>query len=142
MKLSELYDEVKKELKIDGSELSIEALRTPDIHNKYNKMLFSEKLALKKLNRQWDQLYRDRWEYYRKKSDPEVYEKKPLLKKIMDTDVKIYLAADDELQDLQAQIDSKEELIDFLKRTMDSIAMRQWLIKAANDNNRYLSGEK
>jgi uncharacterized HAD superfamily protein len=142
MTLLELQEQVKKDLKIDGSELTLAAIKTPDLHNRYNKMLFSEKLALKKLERQFSILYLERWEYYRKKAPDEIYEKKPLLKKIMDSDVKLYLNADDEIQALQAQIDGKEELIDFLKRVMDNVVMRQWLIKAANDNNKYLSGEK
>jgi len=142
MTLKELQEQVKTDLKIDGSELTFEAIRTPEIHHTYNKMFMTEKMAFKKLEREWDQLYLERWEYYRKKAEPEVYQEKPLLKKILDTDVKYYLAADEELQELRSKMDNKEELIDFLKRTMDSIAMRQWLIKAANDNNRYLVGDK
>jgi transcription elongation factor GreA-like protein len=102
----------------------------------------SEKLALKNLERQWDKLYLERWEYYRKKSEPDVYEKKPLLKKILDTDVKLYLAADDELQNLRFQMDGKEELIDFLKRTMEQISQRQWHIRNAIENYKFLNGDK
>jgi hypothetical protein len=142
MTLNELEIRVKKDLKIDRGELSYEAIRTPDIFNDYNKMIFHEKLALKDLERKWDILYLERWEYYRKKAPEEVYQKEPLLKKIMDSDVKIYLNADNELQNLRKQIDGKEEIIDFLKRTLDNIANRQWLLKAANDNNKYLQGEK
>src|ERR1039457_5695859 len=102
MTLQELQDKVKKDLKIQHDELVYEAVRTPDIHHEYNRMLMTEKLALKKLERDWDILYLKQWEYYRKKSDPEIYDKKPLLKKIMDTDVKLYLAADEELLNLRA----------------------------------------
>jgi predicted ATPase len=140
MTLSELQDEVKKDLKIQGDELTFESVRTPEIHHKYNKLIMSERLALKKLERQWDALYLQQWEYYRKKSDPEVYQKKPLLKKVMDSDVKLYLTADPELQQLRAQIESKEELVDFLKRTMEQVAQRTWLIKNALDNYKYLNG--
>lgn len=142
MTLSELQDQVKKDLKIQGDELVKEALRTPDLHHKYNKLLMTERLALKKLERQWDVVYLQRWEYYRKKADPSVYEKEPLLKKIIDTDVKLYLTADNQLQALRAEIDGKEELIDFLKRTMDHVIQRTWLIKNANDHMKYLGGEK
>jgi hypothetical protein len=142
MTLSELQDQVKKDLKIQADELTFESVRTPDLHNTYNKLIMSEKLALKKLERQWDVLYLQQWEYYRKKSDPEVYQEKPLLKKVMDTDVKLYLAADPDLQNLRSQIESKEELISFLKSVMDQIAQRNWLIRNAIEYLKYLGNEK
>ena len=77
-------EQIKKDLHIEHDELNYEAIRTPAIHHTYNKMLMGERLALKKLEREWDVLYLSRWEYYRKKSDPEVYEKKPLLKNTTD----------------------------------------------------------
>jgi hypothetical protein len=142
MTLTELQDQVRADLKLDSSELVYESVRTPDIFHKYNKIVMTEKLALKKLERQWDILYLQQWEYYRKKSPEEVYEKKPLLKKIMDSDVKLYLASDPELQELRAQIESKEELVDFLKRTLEQIASRQWNIRNAIEYLKYLGGEK
>jgi hypothetical protein len=60
----------------------------------------------------------------------------------MDSDVKLYLAADTELQELRTQMDAKEELIDLLKRTMDQIAQRTWLIRNAVDYLKYLGNEK
>src|ERR1035437_1927906 len=131
MTLQELQDKVKKDLKIQHDELVFESVRTPNIFHEYNRMIMTEKLALKKLERHWDEVYLQQWEYYRKKAPEEVYEKKPLLKKIMDTDVKLYLASDPELQELRAQIESKEELVDFLKRTLDQVSSRQWNIRNA-----------
>jgi hypothetical protein len=142
MTLKELQDGVREDLKIQGDELTFEAVRTPDIHHKYNKMLMAERLALKKLEREWEQLYLQQWEYYRKKADPVIYEKKPLLKKIMDSDVKLYLASDEILLEHRAKMEGKEELIDFLKRTMEQVAQRTWLIKNALDNYKYLQGDK
>jgi hypothetical protein len=142
MTLSDLQAQVKVDLKIQNDELNFEAVRTPDIHNTYNKMLMSERLALKKMEREWDVLYLKQWEYYRKKADPEVYKEKPLLKKILENDVKTYLPGDPDLQSLRAQIESKEELIDFLKRVMEQIAQRTWLIRNAIDYLKYLGGEK
>lgn len=131
MTLTELQDQVKEDLKLSADQLAHDAIITPDIHNKYNRMLMREKMALKKLERKYNVLYLQQWEYYRKKADPEVYEQKPLLKKIMDSDVKLYLAADEKLQELQAEIDAKEELVEFLKRVMEQINQRTWLIKNA-----------
>ena len=37
MKLSELQDEIDRDLKIDDSELDLESIKTPQLHNKYLK---------------------------------------------------------------------------------------------------------
>jgi hypothetical protein len=140
MTLKELQEQVKKDLKLSPDNLAIESLKTPDIHWTYNKMLMSERLALKKLEREYKTLYKERWEYYRKKADPEVYEKEPLLKKIMDSDAKIYLAADGQLSELQEKIDSKEELIEFLKRVMDQISQRQWIVRNSIEYLKFMNG--
>ena len=142
MTITDLQNQVKQDLKLNGDQLNFDAVMTPDIHNTYNRMLMAEKLALRKLQAEWDRLYLQRWEYYKKRADPEVYLEKPLLKKIMDTDVKLYIAADPEMQVLRAKIDLKEELIDFLKRTMDQIAQRVWIIKNSIDFLKYLGNEK
>ena len=54
-------------------------------------------MAFKKLEREYDTLYLQQWEYYRKKAPESAYIAKPLLKKILDSDIKIYLAADPEM---------------------------------------------
>lgn len=140
MTLLELQEQIKHDLKLNGSELFEESLRTPDLHNKYSKILMVEKMALKKLEREMNVLHLERWEYYRKKSNPQVYEEKPLLKKILDTDVKHYLAADSEILTLQAKIDAKEELVEFLKRTMDQIMQRNWNIRNAIEFYKFTTG--
>jgi hypothetical protein len=140
MTLKELQDELKQDMKLDSSDLSSESLRTPDLHNKYNRSLFQEKLALKKLKREWDVLFKDRWEYYSKKADSEVYEKKPLLKKILPNDLKIYIAADSEMQNLKARIELKEELVEFLERAMDAIMQRNWIIRNSMEFLKFTNG--
>ena len=58
MTLGELQAQIKLDLKIDPSDLVHESLvRTPEIHWIYSKMLMTEELALKKLNREYKTLY-------------------------------------------------------------------------------------
>lgn len=143
MTLGELQMGIKADLRIDPSDLIMESVvRTPEIHWTYSKMLMTEELALKKLNREYKTLYLQTWEYYRKKADPEVYVDRPLLKKVMDVDAKNYIVADPDILELQAKIDAKEELVSYLKRTVDQINQRQWLIKNAQDHLNYLAGGK
>lgn len=140
MKLSELQEQIKTDLRIDPDDLAIESARTPDIHWSYSKMLMTEKLALKKLQADMKELNFAKWEYFTKKADPEVYKDKPLLKKIMSTDVKQYICVDREVLDLQARIDGKEELIDYIARTLDQVSGRQWIIKNIIEHRKFLAG--
>ena len=49
MNIEELYDEVEKDLKIDDTELDLESIRTPQLHNKYLKLYTKHSLQLKRL---------------------------------------------------------------------------------------------
>jgi hypothetical protein len=141
MTLSELKEQIQEDLKLHADRLNYDAIATPDIHNKYNNLYRRERVALKELQREWDVLYLQQWEYYRKKADPEVYEKKPLLKKIIDTDAKYYLAADPILQEQRAKIEAKEELLDYIKRALDQISQRTWLIRNYTEYLKFQNGD-
>ena len=107
MRFDELQQMVDADLKIDDTELDLESIKTPQIHNKYLKFYTQFCLQLKKVRDERKSLYRDKWEYYTGKSPPEVYQEKPFDLKILRTDVPIYLDADPELQ----EIGQKEEYI-------------------------------
>ena len=47
MNLEEIQDLVEKDLKIDDTELDIESLKTPQLHNKYLKLLSKFNLLLR-----------------------------------------------------------------------------------------------
>ena len=38
MNIEELYNDVERDLRIDDTELDLESIRTPQIHNKYLKL--------------------------------------------------------------------------------------------------------
>ena len=77
MDLNELQNEVDRDLKIDDTELDLESIRTPQLHNKYLKYYTKFSLQYKKAKDDYSALYKFKWEYYTGKSDPEVYQAKP-----------------------------------------------------------------
>ena len=77
MNIEELYDEIEKDLKIDDTELDLESIRTPQLHNKYLKLYTKHSLQLKKLQDDYKVMYRLKWEYYTGKAPPEVYASNP-----------------------------------------------------------------
>ena len=100
MDLNELQNDVDRDLKIDDTELDLESIRTPQLHNKYLKLYTKYSLQLKKAQDDYKILYRSKWEYYTGKADPDVYQEKPFDLKILKADVAIYLDSDKEIQEL------------------------------------------
>ena len=91
MDLEKLQELADKDLKINDSELDLESLKTPQLHNKYMKHLTKFKLMLSKSESDYRTMKREKWEYYTGKAPAEVYATKPFDLKIMRTDLDKYL---------------------------------------------------
>ena len=97
MTLEELQEQVDKDLKINDTELDLESLKTPQLHNKYLKHYNNFKLLLTRAESDYKILKRVKWEYYTGKASPQVYQQKPFNLKIMKSDIDKYLESDEEL---------------------------------------------
>jgi hypothetical protein len=69
------FDSIKKmaanDAKIDGTELDIESIKIPQLHNKYLSMMQDEKLSLRQMLSKQSTLIRLKWEYYTGKMSEE-----------------------------------------------------------------------
>jgi len=140
MDLEQLQELVDKDLKINDTELDLEALKTPQLHNKYMKYLTKFKLMLSRAESEYNNLKREKWEYYTGKSPAEVYALKPFDLKILKTDIDKYLDSDEELQRQKQKVDYLQTTVDFLDRTIRQISNRGFLIKDAIDWRKFTSG--
>ena len=140
MDLEQLQDLADKKLKINDTELDLESLKTPQLHNEFMKHLTKFKLMLSRSESEYNILKRNKWEYYTGKSDASVYAEKPFDLKILRTDIDKYLEADDELQKAKQKIDYLSTTVDFLDRTVRQISNRTFTIKNAIDWRKFTSG--
>ena len=140
MDLEQLQLEVDKDLKINDTELDLESLKTPQLHNKYMKHYTKFKLLLTRTEDELRTMKRDKWEYYTGKADPSVYQAKPFDLKIMRTDIDKYLEADEDLQKLSQKIAYLITVVDFLDKTIRVIVNRTYTIKNAIEWRRFTSG--
>ena len=140
MTLEELQELADKDLKINDTELDLESLKTPQLHNKYLKHLTKYKLLLSRSETEYNILKRNKWEYYTGKAPAEVYREKPFDLKVLRTDIDKYLEADEELQRLKQKVDYLNTTVDFLDRTIRQIANRGFAIKNAIDWRKFTSG--
>ncbi len=140
MTFDELQALADKDLKINDTELDLESLKTPQLHNKYMKFHNQYVNLLKKAEQELARLTRDKWEYYTGKADPTVYQQKPFNIKLLKPDVDKYLKSDDELIKLEQKVTYIQSVVDYLDRTVKIISNRGFQIKNAIDWRKFTSG--
>ena len=140
MDLEKLQELADGDLKINDTELDLESLKTPQLHNKYMKHLTKFKLMLSRAEGDLYNTKRELWEYYTGKADASVYAQKPFDLKILKTDIDKYLNADEDLQRLSQKVEYLTTVIDFLDRTLRQITNRTFTIKNAIDWRKFTSG--
>jgi len=140
MTLEELQDLAEKDLKINDTELDLESLKTPQLHNKYMKHLTKFKLMLSKAEAEFAQTKRTLWEYYTGKADASVYAQKPFDLKILKQDVDQYIQSDDEFIKAKQKVDYLSTIVDYLDRTIRQIQSRDWNIRNAIEWRKFTSG--
>ena len=140
MTLEELQEQVDKDLKINESELDLESLKTPQLHNKYLKHYNNFKLLMTRAESDYKILKRVKWEYYTGKASPEVYKQKPFNLKIMKSDLDKYLDSDEDLIKSKQKIEYLETVVNYLDRTLKIVGGRDWQIRNAIEWRKFTSG--
>ena len=141
MDLNELQNDVERDLKIDDTELDLESIRTPQLHNKYLKHYTKYSLQLKKAQDDYKELYRIKWEYYTGKADPSVYQAQPFDLKILKSDVGIYLDADKDLQGFGQKEAYLAAVVTYLEKVLREINNRNWTIRNTIEWKKFIHGE-
>lgn len=143
MNITEITELWKSDSEIDRTELGNESLKIPKLHSKYYNLFIQERLTLKKLEGDYKQLYRVKFEYYNgilSEEELEEYGFQPFALKVLKTDLPIYIESDKDLQTLQAKIAIQKEKIEFLESIIKSLTNRGFQIKSAIDFMKFQHG--
>ena len=140
MDLEQLQEQADKDLKINDSELDLESIKTPQLHNQYLKHLTKFKLMLSRAESELHIVKRGKWEYYTGKADSTVYVEKPFNLKILRQDVDKYIDSDEEVIRAKQKVDYLNTVVDFLDRSIRQITNRTFTIKNAIDWKKFTSG--
>ena len=100
MTLDELKKMVAEDMVIDDTELDLESLKIPQLHNKYLNLYTDEKLKLGSIQSEVKALVRVKWEYYTGKLDEDELKElgwEPFQYKILKSDIDKYLESDSDL---------------------------------------------
>ncbi len=143
MNLDDIKKMVEKDSVVDQTLLDQEALKTPQIHSKYLNLLNDEILRFKKLETEYKQLFRLKWEYYTGKMNKEELNRlewEPFQHKILRQDVHIYLDSDTELCLIRDRKSYSETKVKYLEDVIKSINNRNWHIRNAIEWRKFMHG--
>ena len=144
MTFDELKEQVQEDLKIDSTELAIESVNTPQIHNKYLLFLKKYKEALAEDERTLRVMRKYKWLYYTGKLSKEELDRfkwEPFDLNILKTDVDRFIDADDDVIRLERQITEKKELVSYLDGVVKIVGNRQWNIRSAIEWIKFSHGQ-
>jgi len=137
MTIEEIMDMWLQDAKIDDVELDRESLSVPNLHAKYLKILYSEKLKLRKFNIQKKTLVKVLTEYYKgdlnNPEDLKEIQREPWSRTVLKQDLSSYVDSDDEMIKLFTKIAYQEEVVSILEDILKSINNRGFHIKSAID---------
>ena len=147
MNLDELKAQWVNDCEIDDIELDTASLEVPKLHAKYQDLLTSKILVLKKYQTNYNTLLKDKWLWFNGKMDDARiqqlgWEPDPFNGlKIMKSDLQIFFNADTDLQELNAKIEYLKVTVDFLKECMQNITWRHQTIKNTIDWRKFMAGQ-
>ena len=143
MRFDDIRSMVSKDMVIDDSELDLESLKIPQLHNKYLNLFHDERILLRKLEADKRELIRDKWEFYSGKISQEKLEERgwePFLLKILKQDLDMYIHSDPDVTLIDDRITLQKEKVDYLASIIKSISGRGWEIKNAIEWRKFTSG--
>ena len=132
MKTEDIISLWEQDCKIDSTELGMESLRIPQLHNKYYKIFIQERKQYFAIEQEYKRLYKVKHEYYLGiLSDEEMkdngWEPQPL--KILRQDMSTYMESDIDLSSLKTRMSIQETKTDMLESIIKAIVNRGFLIK-------------
>jgi len=143
MTLDEIRKKVSIDLPMDKTELDIESMKTPQLHNKYLIFHGDEKLILGKMQSDINVLRRDKWLYYTGKMSQEQLEERnwePFDLNILKTDIDRFMDSDEDIIRLSNKILLQKEKVNYLENVIKIINNRQWSIRSTIDWVRFTNG--
>lgn len=143
MKLEDIENLWAVDSKMDRTQLDVESLRIPELHQKYYKIFIRERVQLKAEENDYATFYNYKVEYYQGILDKETLDKfgwEPFQLNIIKADIPRYIDADREVQERKLKIHVTREKVDFLESIIKTLNTRGFAIKNAIDFIKFLNG--
>lgn len=137
MKIDTILDEWREDSVIDSNDLDNESLKIPNIHSKYLEYFIKENRTLKEMKTKWKVVFQERWEAtVAKQGKLPKYD----IRISKNEYEKIYVQADDVLQEFELLMNQQQNKVDLLEKILKMIEVRGFNIKNAIDWRKFVSG--
>ena len=139
-------DNIKEQWSKDSvlsSDYHRESMKIPQLHSKYLNYFFDEKKDLTRMQKAYAKMRRIRFEYFTGTIEPGMLDKfnwDPFLRKILKTEVNMYLDSDDVLSTMEVELQDQKDKIHFIEEVLKQIAQRNFQIKEAVSWQKFVSG--
>ena len=137
MTIDEIINSWREDCKLDDTELDSEALRIPNLHAKYLRMLAENRVKLKALKVKQKQLHQTLYDYYKgdlnNPQDLQELKREPWPKTVLKQDMPMYIEADDDMIKMLSRIAMQEEVVGVCEEILKSVNNRGFQIKNAID---------
>jgi hypothetical protein len=143
MKFEEIQKLWSSDCAIDETELSQEAVKIPQLHNKYLILYSNEKLKFKDMSFIFTSLRRRKRDYYSGRMTEEELEAvdwEPFQLKLLKVDIQEYIDSDENVIESKKLLAVQEEKVNYLEAIVRSLTNRGYLIKNAIDWKRFTAG--
>jgi len=146
MTLEEIQKLWTSDCTIDDSQLDVESIKIPELHNKYFKIFSEERLRLVRMESKKKSLQKLKWLYYTGKIDKssldemgwETFELD--IKSRNKEDLNRFIDSDNDLLEMQDKIEYQKEKINYLEAIIKSLTNRGYFIKNAIDWKKFTMG--
>ena len=126
-----------------SSDYHRESMKIPQLHSKYLNYFFDEKKDLTRMSKSLAKMRRIRFEYYTGTIEPGMLDKfswEPFLRKILKTEVQMYLDSDEVLSTMEVELQDQKDKIHFIEEVLKQIGQRNFQIKEAISWQKFVSG--
>ena len=131
----------QEDCKIDIYNMHEESIKVPQLHSKYHEILNNLILLRTKAQKIQKSVRHERYEYYSGKADPEVYEREPFPKKVIDKDALIrYMDAYDRVSDANLKVEYYDVMINYTESILKQISNRTYQIKNSIEWHKFQAG--
>ena len=135
--IEDIISSWREDCKLDDTELDTEALRIPNLHAKYLKMLAENRVKLRALRIKQKQLSQTLYDYYKgdlnNPEDLAAIKREPWPKTVLKQDMPMYIESDEEMVKMNSKVAMQEEIVGVCEEILKSINNRGFQIKNAID---------
>ncbi len=140
MKLDDIKVMSEVDLRIDRTKLTEASIETPLLVNKYYIIYIDEARILKMLDNKINEVYKELYDYYLHLADPQEYIKRPFSRKVLKSDVEMYIGQDKIYTDVVNKIETQKYKVKYLEEIIRQLNQRTYNIKNIIENEKFRNG--